>query len=139
VTYNWWNADSYDATIFEPGPGTPVFETDNVQQVGLLKPGLYVISWGVNFTATVAGTVQMSIHDDDPIFGRPDTVIHGSQSGFNTTGYLTQTMARYYLLSDPFDSGLWEPHIQTDVAQASGSSKTVNEAWLEIVYFTASV
>lgn len=137
VTYNWWNDADYDRTIFEPGPATPVLGTNNVQQVGLLKSGLYVISWGVNFTATVAGAVQMSIHDDDIIFGRPDTVIHASQSGFSTIGYLTQTMARKYLLSDPFDSGLWEPHIQTDVAQNSGSSKVVNEAWLEITHFAA--
>ena len=139
VTYNWWNHDSYDGTVFEPGPSVPVFGTDNVQQVGLLKSGLYVISWGVNWSTANSGLTKMTMHDDDIIFGRPEVTIHGSETGWSTTGYLVQTIARYYLLSDPFASGTWEPHIQTDVAQSSGGSKTVNEAWLEIIYWGAEV
>lgn len=141
ITYNYWNDADYNPSIFRPETslgGTPTLGTHNVQRVELLASGFYIISWGLNWSSPHTGLTQMSIHDDDVTFGRPDTVVHGGNGAFNTSGYLVQTMARYYLLLDPFDSGSWIPGIQTDAAQTSGSSKVVNEAWLEITYFAAN-
>lgn len=138
ITYNYW--ENPNSAIFRPetsGGATPTLGTHNVQRVELLVPGYYVISWGLYWSAAHTGLTQMSIHDDDPIFGRSDTVVHGGNGAFNTSGYLVQTMARIYPLTDPFDSGAWTPGIQTDAAQSSGSSKVVSEAWLEIAYFAA--
>lgn len=143
VDWNYW--ENGDTSAFTPKTGvggTPVLGTDLTHTVELNLNGRYIISWGVFFNTTFDGNVQMLIHDGDPIFGRPDTAIHGPATyggnSFSTTGYYTQTISRIYTLLDPFSSGPWTPAIQTDVAQNSSASKTVTEAWLEIQYEQAT-
>lgn len=139
ITYNFW--ENGDTAVFTPltsAGGTPTLGTHNVQRVRLLATGLYVISWGVYFDTAFQGTIVQYIHDNDPIFGRPDRLNHaGDTEGattVNTSGYFTQTIERVYPLLDPFGSGSHTVEISTDSAQNSGAAKTVTEAWLEIHY-----
>ena len=120
-----------------PDPTPGVDQVRRVQLDIVTFPGRYTFMWGAHNTSNIAGSVEMSIHDGDPIWGRPESTVHGAQAvGANslTVGFYQMTMSRIYPLYDPFGSGLHTPQISFTLAQNGGASENFSELVMEIHY-----
>lgn len=143
VTIDWDEWEYCEEAIFVPlnaalNPASPGEKVRRVQLDLSNYPGRYTFMWGVTSTTDINGTVEMAIHDGDPIWGRPEYTRHGNQTGaggaFGQLGFYQMTMSRIFPLYDPFGSGTHTPQISFTLAQNSGASEIFDEGVMEIHY-----
>lgn len=139
VVVDWDEWEVCREDIFAPlntllQPAQPGEKVRRVELDLTTFPGRYTFMWGAHNTSAIGGSVEMAIHDGDPIWGRPESTLHGTSTGGLSPGFLQVTMSRIYPLYDPFGSGAHVPQISFTLAQNGGASEDFSEFVMEIHY-----
>jgi hypothetical protein len=129
-----------DSEVFTPRKSNGTVATagvDLVRFIDLNVPGRYTFSAGFYFGSAFNGSVGVMLQDQNPVLTTPYEMTHGRNSdgttALNLTGYRMFSYSRVYPLYDPFGSGNQFPvQCYFQIGQNSGSSKTCNEAFLDI-------
>lgn len=135
-----WDTWEYCSEVFLPlntslQPAEPGQLVRRVELDDQTYPGRYTFMWGAHNASSIGGTVEMSIHDGDDIWGRPESTLHGRCDGGLAPGFMQMTMSRIYPLFDPYGASLgFTPQISFQLAQNGGVSEDFSELVLEIHY-----
>jgi hypothetical protein len=141
ITVDWDYWEFCDEDVFTPldtalSPD-PIPGVDQVRRVRLdiaNFPGRYTFTFSAHNSSSIDGTVEMSMHDGDLVWGRPDTMLHPFASAF-TIGFATFQLSRVYPMLDPFGSGTHIPEISFTLAQNSATNpEEFSELMMEISY-----
>jgi hypothetical protein len=141
ITVDWDAWEFCDENVFTPLDTSlnpdPIPGVDQVRRVRLdyaTYPGRYTFVFEAHNSSSIAGSVEMSMHDGDDIWGRPESVLH-APTGALTVGFFVFNLSKIYPLFDPISaSGGFTAEISFTIAQNSGASEDFSELLMEIHY-----